>query len=114
MILVTNQSDIVDLHGIRFFANAITGGFCGKWKNDTLAGLFDFVGADHYFFGVFNLAIKVVSDGLHSQKQCIIIPSVVAVARARVLFYLFAFGMFLIAFIEKLVPEWCAELRVMC
>ena len=50
-------------------------GFCGKWKNDTLAGPFDFVGADHYFIGILNLAINVVSDGLHSQKQCIIIPS---------------------------------------
>ena len=37
---------------------------------------FDFVGADHYFIGMFNLPIDVVSDGLHSQKQCIIIPSV--------------------------------------
>jgi hypothetical protein len=50
-------------------------GILWQIKNDTLAGLFDFVGADHYFFGVFNLAIKVVSDGLYSQKQCIIIPS---------------------------------------
>ena len=37
---------------------------------------FDFVGAGHCFIGILNLAIKVVSDGLHSQKQCIIIPSV--------------------------------------
>ena len=44
-------------------------------KNDTLAGFFDFVGADHYFIGIFNLPNEVVSDGLHSQKQCIIIPS---------------------------------------
>ena len=33
------------------------------------------MGADHYFIGILNLAINVVSDGLHSQKQCIIIPS---------------------------------------
>jgi hypothetical protein len=32
MILVTNQSDIVDLHGIRFFANAITGDFVANEK----------------------------------------------------------------------------------
>jgi hypothetical protein len=37
----------------------------------------------------------------------------VAVAQARVLFFLFAFGMFLIAFVEKLVPEWFCKLRVM-
>ena len=37
---------------------------------------FDFVGADHCFIGILNLPIDVVSDGLHSQKQCIIIPSV--------------------------------------
>lgn len=36
---------------------------------------FDFVGADHCFIRIFNLPINVVSDGLHSQKQCIIIPS---------------------------------------
>jgi hypothetical protein len=34
------------------------------------------VGAGHCLIGIFNLANGVVSDGLHSQKQCIIIPSV--------------------------------------
>jgi hypothetical protein len=32
--------------------------------------LFDFVGADHYFIRIANLPSNVVSDGLHSQKQC--------------------------------------------
>ena len=39
-------------------------------KNNTLAGLFDFVGAGHCFIEILNLPIDVVSDGLHSQKQC--------------------------------------------
>lgn len=37
---------------------------------------FDFVGADHCFIIILNLPINVVSDGLHSQKQWIMIPSV--------------------------------------
>ena len=37
---------------------------------------FDFVGADHCYIGMLNLPIEVVNDGLHSQKQGIIIPSV--------------------------------------
>jgi hypothetical protein len=60
-----------------------------QMKNDTLAGPFDFVGAGHCFIGNFNLAINVVSDGLHSQKQCIIIPSGVAVARSKGIVFLF-------------------------
>ncbi len=36
---------------------------------------FDFVGPDHCFIGILKLPINVVSDGLDSQKQCIIIPS---------------------------------------
>jgi len=51
-------------------------GILWQMKNDTFAGFFDFVGANHYFIGIFNLPIDVVSDGLHSQKQCIINPSV--------------------------------------
>jgi len=38
----------------------------------------------------------------------------VAVAQASVLFFLFAFGMVLIAFVEKLVPELRLDLMVMC
>ena len=34
------------------------------------------MGAGHCLIGIFNLANGVVSDGLHSQKQSIIIPSV--------------------------------------
>jgi hypothetical protein len=43
-----------------------------RWqkKNNTLAGLFDFVGAGHCFIEILNLPIDVLSDGLHSQKQC--------------------------------------------
>jgi hypothetical protein len=74
MLLETNQSGIMDLHGIRFFANAITGHFVANKKRYS-CWPFDFVGADHYFIAIFNLPIDVVSDGLHSQKQCIIIPS---------------------------------------
>jgi len=33
------------------------------------------VGAGHCSIEIFNLQIDVVSNGLHSQKQCIIIPS---------------------------------------
>ena len=33
------------------------------------------MGAEHCFIGFFNLGSNVVSDDLHSQKQCIIIPS---------------------------------------
>ena len=32
MILDTNQSGVMDLHGIRFFANAITGDFVANEK----------------------------------------------------------------------------------
>jgi hypothetical protein len=36
----------------------------------------------------------------------------VAVARSKCIFFLFVYGVFLIAFVEKLVPEWFCELRV--
>ena len=39
MILETNQSGIVDLYGIRFFANAITGGFVANEKTILLLAL---------------------------------------------------------------------------
>jgi hypothetical protein len=64
-------------------------------------------------FASFIAAIEVVSDGLHSQKQCIIIPSVCGSSSKQVYFFLFVCGMFLIAFVEKLVPECRCELRVM-
>ena len=38
----------------------------------------------------------------------------VAVARSKCIVFLFAFGLFLIAFVEKLVPEWRSDLRVVC
>jgi hypothetical protein len=65
----------MDLFGIRFFANAITGDFVANEKMILLLALLIlWVQAiallECYFSG-----INVVSDGLHSQKQCMIIPS---------------------------------------
>jgi hypothetical protein len=39
MILETNQSGVMDLHGIRFFANAITGDFMANEKMILLLAL---------------------------------------------------------------------------
>ena len=75
MILDINQSGGVYLRGIRFFANAIRGNFVANEKMILLLALLilwvlTIALLESYFAG-----IKVVSDGLHSQKQCIIIPS---------------------------------------
>jgi hypothetical protein len=51
MLSETKQSGVMDLFGIRFFANAITGDFVANKKNNTLAVPFDFVGAGHCFIG---------------------------------------------------------------
>jgi hypothetical protein len=76
MILETNQSDIVDLHGIRFFANAITGDFVANKKTLLLLVLLIFWVWNIALLECSILVVKVVSDGLQSQKLCIIIPSV--------------------------------------
>ena len=50
---------------------------------------FDFVGAGHCLIGIFNLANGVVSDSLHSQKQCKYYLVLVAVARSKgIVFFL--------------------------
>jgi hypothetical protein len=66
---------------------------------------FDFVGAGYHFIGIFNLPIDVVSDGLHSQKQCIIIPSVMGQERRQGYCFFLRIKELKIVFVEKLVPD---------